>query len=208
MIKTCKPDWIISDLVAMCPKAPVTMLMRSLMRAVRDFSTTCMYQEWIDIPVQSGVQYYPFERYLPEGYTVQYVTSVMYNNCCIPCLDDDCKSQCQSGYRLDDLRQISLYGYCPSDDDPECPDVLRVQVVLRPNNDACEIPCDMLEQFEEELTSGALSYLMAMKGHSWADGSQADFYRNEFRGGIASAKCLIDKKFNPTDDRIPGEKLI
>ena len=210
MIKTCKPDWIIADLHAECPEAPVVLIMRSLMRAVRKFATTCMYSVWIDIPTQGNVQHYPFERYLPEGFGVQYVTEVMYNNCCIPCLDEDCKQMCASGYVLDDLNQISLKGYCPQEDtkDPDCKDELKVKVVLKLNNDACEIPCDMLEMYEEELKDGALGMLLAMKNKEWTDFRAAEFYENRFEGGIASAKCLNNRKLNPRDDVIPGERLL
>jgi hypothetical protein len=210
MIKTCSPDFIIADLKLECDEAPESLIRRSLMRAVRQFAVTSMYKVWLDIPTQAGVQHYPFENYLPKGYGVQYVTEVMYNNCCIKCLDDDCKDWCASGYRLDDLTQISLQGYCPSTDpnDPECRDELKVKVVLRPKNDLCDLPCDLVERFDEELKDGALSYLLAMKGKSWTDFGAAQFYDNRFQGGIASAKCLTANKMNPEDVRIPGEILM
>lgn len=180
------------------------------MRAVRQFSTTCMLETWIDIPTQDNVQHYPFERYLPEGYQVKYVTAVMYNNCCIQCLDDDCNYRCASGYRLSDMNQITLQGYCPSSDekDPECRDTLKVKAVLQPRPDACEIPKDMVERFEEELQDGALGFLLSMKGKPWNDNRAAEFYENRFQAGIASAKCLVGNKYNPNDYSIPGERLL
>ena len=210
MIKTCKPEMILADLKVECEDAPNALIQRSLMRAVREFSGTCMYAVWVDIPTQDGVQHYPFERYLPEGYGIQYVMDVKYNGCCIKCLDEDCNEHCPSGYTLDDMTQISLVGYCPSSDqgDPTCRDTLQIKVVLRPKSDNCEIPCDMVERFDEELKDGALSFLLAMKNRKWTDFRAAEFYDNRFKGGIASAKCLVSNKMNSGDQTIPGERLM
>jgi len=137
LIKTCTPDWIIADLVNDYPEVPVNLVQRALMRAARKFSSTCMYTDWVQIPVQENVQHYPFERYLPEGFGVQYIRDVKYNGCCLDCLDEACNNRCMSGYRLDDLNQITLVGYCPGpQDDPECQDSLEVRVALRIKPDA------------------------------------------------------------------------
>ena len=209
MIKTCTPDWIIADLSVDFPEVPVNLIQRALMRAARKFSAACMYHEWIEIPTQANVQHYPFERYLPEGFGVQYVTDVRYNGCCIECLDDECKRGCPSGYRLDDLKQITLVGYCPgTEDDPECKDILEVRVALRIEPDACELPCDMVERFEDELKDGAQGNILSMNRKPWSDFRQAEFYENRFEGGIASAKCLIANKMQPETGTLEPECLI
>ena len=196
MIKTCSPDLLLADLKIECEGAPDILLRRSLMRAVKEFSSTCMLEVWVDVPTYESVKHYPFEMFLPEGYGVRYVTAVKYNDCCIPCLDDDCSHGCASGYTLDDMKQIRLHGYCPQTDsnDPECKDTLAVKVVLVPNADSCEIPCDMLDRFDEELKDGALGILLGMKGRAWTDFRLSEYYDNRFQGGIASAKCLVADK--------------
>jgi hypothetical protein len=211
MIKTCKPELILADLKVQCDEAPDILINRSLMKAAQKFgSETCMFDQWIDIPTQSGVQHYPFERYIPEGFGVQYVTDVKYNGCCIPCLDQSCDEHCKSGYTLDDMQQITLHGYCPRADqgDPACRDTLQVRVTLRLRADVCELPCDMVERFEEELMDGALGFLLSMKNKKWNDNQAAEFYENRFAGGIASAKCLLANKMNPGDQQIPGERMM
>jgi len=211
MIKTCKPELILADLKVQCDEAPDILINRSLMKAAQKFgSETCMFDQWIDIPTQSGVQHYPFERYIPEGFGVQYVTDVKYNGCCIPCLDQSCDEHCKSGYTLDDMQQITLHGYCPRADqgDPTCRDTLQVRVTLRLRADVCELPCDMVERFEEELMDGALGFLLSMKNKKWNDNQAAEFYENRFAGGLASAKCLLANKMNPSDQQIPGERMM
>lgn len=210
MIRTESPDLILADLLVECPGAPMALIQRSLMRAVRRFSDSCMLETWVEIPTQNNVQHYPFERYLPKGYSVSYVTEVMYNQCCIPCLEEDCNQHCSSGFTLDDMTQITLVGYCPSSDprDPTCKDTLKVKVVLKPNADACEIPSDMINRFEEELKDGALANLLTMKNKDWTDFRAGEFYENRFEGGLASAKCLVGNKMNPRDHVIPGERLM
>lgn len=195
-MQTCSPDYLIADIVAECPGAPGQLIQRSLMRAAqRLMAVTCMNEVWVDIPTQHNVQHYPFERYLPKGYSVQYVAEVMYNNCCIECVDDDC-TLCPTGYRLDDLTQITLMGYNPQSDGKrgECLDKLKVKVVLRPNNDLCELPCDLISRFEPELRDGTLGNLLAIKGKDWTDFRAAEFYENRFEGGVASAKALVANK--------------
>jgi len=203
-----------ADLKVQCDEAPDTLIQRSLMQAAQKFgSETCMFDQWIEIPTQSNVQHYPFERYIPEGFGVQYVTDVMYNNCCIKCLDDKCDEYCASGYVLDDMKQIRLVGYCPQAEDlgktyDDCKDTLKVRVTLRLKADVCELPCDMLERFEEELRDGALGFLLSIKNKKWTDNRAAEFYENRFAGGLASAKCLIANKMNPEDQVIPGERMV
>lgn len=206
MIQTVKPDWIIADALAHCTDAPFVLVQRALMRAARKFSKTCMHSCWVDIPTQANVQHYPFERYLPEGFGVEYVTDVKYNNCCIRCIEDDC-SYCPVGYSLDDLNHITLHGYCPQGVGSEC-ETLQVKVVLRINPDACELPKDLVDRFEEPLLNGTLAYLMAMKNQAWTDFRQAEFYENQFKGDIASAKCLIGEKMDPDGARLHAERLI
>lgn len=211
MIKTCDPELILADLKVQCEEAPEILIKRSLMKAAQKFgSETCMWDQWIDIPTETNVQHYPFERYIPEGFGVQYVTDVMYNNCCIPCLDQKCDEYCSSGYILDDLNQITLVNYCPTNDwsDPDCRDTLKVRVTLRLKADVCKLPCDMVERFEEELIDGALGNLLSIKGKKWTDNQAAEFYENRFAGGLASAKCLLQNKMNPSDQVIPGERLL
>lgn len=207
-VKTCKPDWLMADAGLAVPEAPVALLLRSLMQAARKFSETCMYAEWIDIPTQENVQTYPFEKYLPEGFGVQYVLEVRYNGCCIDCIDDDCKDMCPIGYRLDDLTHITLFGYCPAEGEPDCKDKLEVKVALRIEPDACELPCDMLERFETPLMHGMMANLLSMPGKPWYNASLGEFHRNEFLGDIASAKCLVANKMNPEDTRVEAECLI
>ena len=206
MIRTVKPDWIIADAIAHCSKAPVALVQRALMRAARAFAKTCVHTCWIDIPTQANVQKYPFERYLPEGFDIEYVLSVEYNGCCIECVDDQCGT-CLIGYTLDDLCHITLHGYCPQGVGSEC-ETLRVQVVLRINSDACELPKDLVDRFEEPLLNGTLANLMAMKDQAWTDFRQAEFYENQFKGDIASAKCLVDNKMNPRGARMQAERLL
>lgn len=205
MIKTCEPEWLLADIMVECPDAPEALIMRSIMRAARDFSTVCMHECWIDIPTQENVQHYPFERHLPEGFGVEYVTDVKFRGCCLECVDDGCNSRCSSGYQLDDMNQISLVGYCPSGD--EC-DNLQVKVTLKILPTACELPCDMLEKYEEELKAGALAYLTSMKGRKWSDLQASAFYQNMFLGGMASAKCDQAAKTRQGQMVIPGECLI
>jgi hypothetical protein len=210
-MKTCSPEYLIADLVADCPEVPAELVHRGLMRAAkRMMAVTCMNEQWIDIPTQANVQHYPFERYLPTGYSVQYVTEVKYNGCCIAPVKNDC-SMCPVGYCLEDLTQIRLFGYCPQGEDPkdpECTDTLQVKVVLRPNNDLCDLPCDLIDRFEEELRDGALGNILSMKDKPWTDYKVAEFHENRFEGDIASAKCLVQNKMNPEGARMAPECLI
>lgn len=206
MLKTVKPEWIIADIVALCPDAPLALVQRAIMRTARKFAKTCMHSTWVQVPTQANVQHYPFERFLPKGFGVEAVTDVKYNGCCIPCIGDECGS-CPIGYSLDDLTQISLHGYCPQGVGDEC-DTLEVKVVLRVNSDSCELPKDLVDRFEEPLLNGALGILLAMKGQKWEDFRQAEFYENQFKGDLASAKCVIAEKGQSGDHRIPGERLL
>lgn len=207
MIKTKKPEWIMADIAVECPDAPSILVQQSLMRAVQEFSSTCMLEVWVDIPTQENVYHYPFERYLPKGYGVNSVSEVRFNDCCLDCVTDECGRTCESGYRLDDLKQITLVGYHPSDD-PECPDSLRVKVVLRLERDACEIPCDMLDLFEKGLKDGALANLFKMKKRPWTDQGLAEYYDNQFQGEMASAKCLVGNDFKTEQQHMQPERLL
>lgn len=204
-MKTVKPDWIIADVVAQCPEAPASLILRCLMKAARAFSSTCINETWIDIPTQENVQHYPFERYLPEGFEVEYISEVMYNNCCIKCLDDNCRDWCTAGYIMDDLNHITLRQYCPGEDG--C-DTLRVKAVLRVSPDGCDLPKDMVDRFEVELFTGTMAHLLTMKGKQWTDFKAGEYYENQFKGDIASAKHLVGNKMNPEGCRIEAECLI
>jgi len=88
--------------------------------------------------------------------------------------------------------------YCPQSDpkDPECRDTLRIKVALKPKNDTCELPCDLVERFETELYDGTMGNLLSMKNKPWTDYKVAEYHENQFEGGLASAKCLNGNKMN------------
>lgn len=206
MLKTVKPEWIIADITALCPEAPLALVQRAIMRSARKFAKTCMHAIWVQVPTQENVQHYPFERFLPKGFGVEAVTDVKYNGCCIPCIDDECGT-CPIGYSLDDLTQITLHGYCPQGKTGEC-ETLEVKVVLRIAPESKELPKDLVDRFEEPLYNGALGILLAMKGQPWEDFRAAEFYENQFKGDIASAKCVVANKFGSGSDTIPGERMV
>lgn len=176
------------------------------MRTVRKFAKTGMHAVWVQVPTQENVQHYPFESFLPQGYSVERVTDVKYNGCCIRCIEEECGS-CPTGYSLDDLTQITLHGYCPQGGGAEC-DRLEVKVELRINSDQCKLPKDLVDRFEEPILNGTLGILLAMKNQPWEDFRQAEFYENQFKGDLASAKCVVSDKTRTDSDRILGERLL
>lgn len=137
---------------------------------------------------------------------MEYVSEVRYNGCCIECIDDDCNT-CPIGYTLDDLNHITLHGYCPQGRGSEC-ETLEVKAALRINSDACELPKDLVDRFEEEIGRGALGYLLNMKDKPWTDIRQGEYYENQFKGDIASAKCLIGNKMNPEVTNMTPERVL
>lgn len=208
MIKMCDADWLLADIQFELDNVPIEILRRSLVRAIKEFSRVGTNKQWIKIPTQTNVQHYPFERHLPEGWDVQYMHDVKYNDCCIPCLNEDCDDHCTSGYTQDDMSQITLKGYCPQNDDDECHDTLEIQVTLRLSDDTCKFPCDVIEQFSEDLQVGVKAKVMAMNNKPWTSLREAEFYENKWEGCIASAKCLVGNKMNPKGHEMKPERVI
>lgn len=200
MIETVKPDWLMAQLSEECPGAPVNSLRRALTRAAKDFAATGIVTVWFHVPTQKHVASYPLEDYVCQGMAIKSIKNVEYCGCCLPC-PEECKP-CPQGYQLDDLHHITLLGgYVPSRSAEED---LRIQAVLTVTNETCEIPKDMAEEFEEALTDGALYYLLKQKGKKWTDFKLATFYKDQFQGKIASAKCVVQNKHSSQTSRIKG----
>lgn len=181
-----------------CPEAPVGVLRRALQRAARELSNSGLVQPWINIPTQCGVANYPLEDLICEGMSIKSIRNVEWCGECLRCVED-CRG-CQTGYQVDDLHHITLVGsVIPKRNGV---DDLRVQVVLKPKNDNCEIPVDMLEGFEEALFSGAMAAILRQRKKDWSDPAGAREYREEFQGEIASAKCAVQSHFNDKEPRI------
>lgn len=204
MIETVKPEWLMAQLAEECPEAPVHTLRRALTRAAKDFADTGIVTVWLSIPTQENVASYPLEDYVCEGMAIKYIKNVEYCGCCIQCAEE-CKP-CPTGYFVDDLHHITLVGsYVPQRTSEED---LRVQVVLRVTNEMCDIPKDMAEEYEETLTEGALYYLLKQKNKKWTDFKLATFYKDQFQGKIASAKCVIGNKHSNKPDVIRGARVL
>lgn len=204
MIQTVKPDWLMAQLSEECPEAPVGTLRRALTRAAKEFADTGIVKVWLPVPTQENVASYPLEDYVCQGMAIKYIRTVEYCGCCLPCAEE-CKP-CPSGYFVDDLNHITLVGgYVPQRNSETD---LRVQAVLRVTNDSCEIPKDMAEEYEEALTEGALYYLLKQKNKDWTDFKLATFYKDQFQGKIASAKCVISNKHNNRTDVIRGARAL
>ncbi len=209
MIRLCKPEMLLADLQMEFPQAPLVVIQRQLSRAVEKFADVGMNSVWVSVPVQQNVQHYPFERHLPKDFKVQGIQDVRFNGCCLRCVDDDCKAGCLQGYRVDDLHQITLIGYCPGDQsDPECQDTLEVKVCLRYVGTDCMIPCDILERFSEALRDGAMAHMFGMTAQPWTDYRVSEYHQNQFLGGIASAKCVASRNGKKGNNVVPGECLM
>lgn len=204
MIETAKPDQLMAQLSDECPEAPVASLRRALMRAVKEFAETGLVAPWITIPTQACVASYPLERYVCEGMEIKFIRNVEWCGDCYDCVEE-CKG-CQTGYRMDDLHHITLVGSIVPQSSGTSD--LRVQAVLRVKNDNCEIPKDMLDEYEETLFDGAMSFLLKQKGKPWSDFRLASYYQNEFRGKKANAKCNVQNKHNDCDQEIRPRRMV
>lgn len=205
MIPTCEPEWLIADIIDNCPDAPIGTVRRCITKAVKDFAKAGMIDPWISIPTQACVPDYPFEDHIPEGFHVEYIKHVKWCGKCIEPIEE-CDRWCPTGYKLDDLNHLTLYGgYVPSCD---AQDDLQVHAILSVDNDNCEVPCDTLERFENELFSGAMGHLLMQKDKDWSDIRMAREYKQEFRGCVAAAKCLVSQNMNPCNTRIKPECIL
>lgn len=198
MIQTAKPDVLMLQLAEECPEAPVGALRRALQRAVRTFSNSGLLETWMTVPTQCNVAGYPLEEHICDGMSIKFIRNVEWCGTCLRCVED-CKG-CQTGYRVDDLHHITLVG--SSVPGRNALDDLRVQVVLKPLNDQCDLPVDLLEEYEEDLFAGAMSYLLRQRKKDWSDPRAAREYKDEFDGGLASAKCLAATSHKDQEARI------
>lgn len=204
MIRVASPEMLMAQLSDECPEAPVHSLRRALTRAVKDFAETGLVAPWITIPTQACVASYPLERYVCEGMAIKFIRNVEWCGCCIDCVEE-CKG-CQSGYRVDDLHHITLVGSTIPQSNGTSD--LRVQAVLRVTNMNCDIPEDMLDEYEETLFDGAMFYLLKQKNKPWSDFRLASYYENQFLGKKANAKCVVQNKHNDCDQDIKPMRVV
>lgn len=203
-IETCSPDWLLADIADNCPKAPPSSVRRCLTKAVRDFSRAGLVAPTIDVPTQANVADYPLDHLIPEGFRIKMLKDVMWCGTCISPIPK-C-SPCPTGYTYDDMHHITLYGgYLPCED---ALNDLQVTVALDITNDNCEIPCDLLEQFETDLMLGTMAHLLGQKDKSWSDSREAEKLHAMWAGCIASAKQLRKQGMNDENGRIRPETLI
>jgi hypothetical protein len=203
-LRLCDATWIITDIAAEYDNIPTILIRRALTRVVQEFSCAQPYRVWISIPTQEKVHHYPFKRFMPKGFTTQYVHNVRYNQCCLQQVKDKCHP-CPQGYEVEGLHTIRLHGYYPCNEDS-----LEVEVTLRMTSEACEYPCELVERFETEFRHGVMAQLLLMGGKPWTNLQLGEFYENQFQGGMASAKVLIGNGFDvdPKDNRIEPELLL
>lgn len=204
MIPTQQPTWLVADVLNHCPEVPETVIRRCITKAVRKFSRAGMVMPWIEVPTQENVAHYPLDDLIPEGFRIKHIKRVEWCGCCIepivPC------TPCPTGYELDDMHHITLHGgYVPCDD---AQSDLRVQVALDITNDNCEIPTDIIEQFEDDLFMGVMAHLLSMKDRDWTDKRLAREYAMKFDGCIASAKCFKSQGYNDCNTYIRPYCLI
>lgn len=187
-----------------CPEAPTMSLRMAVQKAVRDASVSGIVCPWVCVPTQANVTGYPLEHLICEGMSIKFIRHVEWCGCCIDCVEE-CKP-CPSGYRVDDMHHITLVGSAVPQCNAECQ--LRVNVVLQPTNQMCDLPTDLLERHDDLLLDGALYHLLKQKGKKWTDLRLASSYDELFKGKIASTKCLVQQKYNDCDTRMKGARVL
>lgn len=84
---------------------------------------------------------------------------------------------------------------------------LLVNVSLKPERDAMEIPEVLFKDYYELIRTGALYFLMNVRGKEWSDHPQATRYKREFEIELNRARQGIDRNFSTQSQRIKPRRF-
>lgn len=189
-------DQIMADVGFEVEGIPHVLLARTLNRAVRMLAKACVLQPIINVPTQNCVATVKFDEYVPEGYSVERIESVIYCDCC---LDPVSKCDpCPYGYRVDDLCQITLFPAPSGDSQTD----LQLCLVVKPERTACEYPKEILEKYDEELYHAMMQILLQMPNKEWTNPRLAAYHGQQFEACLGNVALEVERQYSNDKETI------
>lgn len=141
-----------------------------------------VWSQVLEIDSQSGVQDYPLE--LPGDAKVVAVREVKIGNCCLsPNRSGLCRGCGCHQFRVEGNHTL----WVPESHQDE-EQAIKVLVVCKPGQDACNFPEELYEDWSDVIADGAAYRCFAMPKTEWYSAGMVTFYIKKFNVGVTRAK--------------------
>ena len=141
-----------------------------------------VWSQVLEIDSQSGVQDYPLE--LPGDAKVVAVREVKIGNCC---LSPDRSGLC-GGCGCHQFRVEGNHTLWVPESHQDEEQAIKVLVVCKPGQDACNFPEELYEDWSDVIADGAAYRCFAMPKTEWYSAGMVTFYMKKFNVGVTRAK--------------------
>lgn len=173
------------------PEAPEEMVAHYVRMAAIDFCRkTHVVKATVTFDLQKGVSDYCFDCI--EGLKPFTLNSVCVGSSKIPALrETPCPGpRCAYGYSYNGEYDVLVF---PA---PKCdvPKGLSIEAVMQPDQDACELPRILYEQYAEALADGALHRMLSLPTSDWFNASVAGVHMRRYINAVTQAKLLVARR--------------